>query len=174
MFLTLTIDDALANFFDRRRIIDSLDATAAQGASRWGAYVRRTARTSIRKARRQRLTELTPDERRRFRIREEYAQRQGRPKPKLPFLPSEPGEPPRSVTGLLKDFLFFAYDPQRRSVVVGPAKLNGGSGAPQILEEGGFATFPTGKRVYIRQREYMGPAFEKNIHHLPRMLALGK
>src|SRR5262245_52774098 len=53
---------------------------------------------------------------------------------------SKPGAPPHSHTGLLKRFLFFSYDSAQRSVVVGPAKLNRGSGAPKVLEHGGRAT----------------------------------
>ena len=35
-----------------------------------------------------------------------------------------PGEPPSSHTGLLRRFIFFGYDRERRSVVIGPARLN--------------------------------------------------
>lgn len=61
--------------------------------------------------------------------------------------PSEPGQPPKSRTGILKDFIYFAWDPARRSVVIGPAKTNQvffkNSGkpvsgtAPEVLEYGG-------------------------------------
>ncbi len=178
MMMKLSIKEAKAGFFDRDAVIDQVDKTAAQGASRWGAFVRRTARTSIRKARRKTMAELTTDERQRFRIYESLNRRgelHGQSKPKLPLASSKPGEPPRSIRGDLKQFLFFAYDPERRSVVVGPAKLNGKQGnAPQVLEEGGYAVTHRGERVRIEERPYMDPAFDKNIHALPRMLALGK
>lgn len=61
--------------------------------------------------------------------------------------PSQPGNPPKSRTGVLKDFIFFAWDPTARTVVIGPAKTNQvffkGSGqpvsgtAPEVLEYGG-------------------------------------
>ena len=61
--------------------------------------------------------------------------------------PSKPGSPPKSHAGTLKDFLFFAYEPSRRSVVIGPAKTNqvffDGDGqpvsgtVPEVLEFGG-------------------------------------
>lgn len=61
--------------------------------------------------------------------------------------PSNPGQPPKSRTGVLKDFLFFAYEPSRRTVVVGPAKTNQvffkrsgkpiSGTAPEVLEYGG-------------------------------------
>ena len=52
---------------------------------------------------------------------------------------SAPGKPPSSHTGLLKRFIFFAYDLNSRSVVIGPERLPGsGYGeAPSILEYGG-------------------------------------
>ena len=37
---------------------------------------------------------------------------------------SRPGEPPRSHTGILKRFLFFALQPATTSVFVGPIKTN--------------------------------------------------
>lgn len=60
---------------------------------------------------------------------------------------SVPGQPPTSRTGILRNFLFFAYDPSQRSVVIGPAKTNqvffDGNGqpvtgtVPEVLEYGG-------------------------------------
>lgn len=37
---------------------------------------------------------------------------------------SAPGQPPSSHVGLLKNFIFFSFDPIPKSVVVGPEKLN--------------------------------------------------
>lgn len=52
---------------------------------------------------------------------------------------SKPGDPPYSHTGLLKNFIFFSYDPHQKSVIVGPEKLTrrGAEGAPKALEYGG-------------------------------------
>lgn len=59
---------------------------------------------------------------------------------------SRPGEAPTSHTGLLREHIYFALDPNRRSLVVGPLRfnqlsLNGAgfvSGAvPRVLEHGG-------------------------------------
>lgn len=44
---------------------------------------------------------------------------------------SRPGEPPSSHTGVLKRFIYFVYDPVRKTVVVGPAKTN------QLFHRGG-------------------------------------
>jgi len=60
---------------------------------------------------------------------------------------NQPGKPPSSHEGTLKRFLFFAYEPDRESVVIGPAKTNqvffGNDGrpvsgtTPEVLEHGG-------------------------------------
>ena len=83
--------------------------------------------------------------------------------------PSRPGQPPSSHTGLLRGFIFFAFDPGMQSAVIGPEKLNSISGynyakpmygaVPEILEHGGMffvdevlfdpATFYRGKHKGI-------------------------
>lgn len=84
---------------------------------------------------------------------------------------SKPGKPPKSRTGLLKDFIFFAYDSHDRSVVIGPARLNKpkpehstAQTVPELLEFGGQASvMERGRdvRVTYAARPYMGPALEK-------------
>lgn len=81
---------------------------------------------------------------------------------------SVPGKPPKSHTGLLKDFIYFVYEPRSRSVVVGPAKLNKPGLAPATLEHGGTTTIVkrvhgkrTHKNVRIAARPYAKPALDK-------------
>ena len=58
---------------------------------------------------------------------------------------SKPGQPPKSHSGILKKFLYFAFDFSSRSVVVGPALTNQtvanqravGTTIPGVLESGG-------------------------------------
>jgi hypothetical protein len=130
-------------FFDRRAVHRSADRATRRVLSRFGAFVRRTAKSSIRKRKR----------------------------------PSAPGKPPSSHTGLLKRFIFFGYEPNRRSVVIGPARLNQKIGdAPHALEHGGVSTVVEGlrgkrrkRRVRIAARPFMGPAFEKERPGLPAL-----
>jgi hypothetical protein len=89
---------------------------------------------------------------------------------------SKPGQPPYKHTGYLARFLYFAYEPKRNTVVIGPALLNqvqSKGTAPLALEEGGKSTKITrdysGERmqfkreqVNIRKRPYMGPAYQAN------------
>lgn len=89
---------------------------------------------------------------------------------------STPGSPPHGHIGLLRKYIFFSWDNDRRSVVVGPAKLNGraSSDAPKALEYGG--TFIRQTRTGTRAarypaRPFMGPAFDANEPKLPGMWA---
>ena len=135
-------------FFDRPAVLGAVDKATRRVLSKFGAYVRRTARQSIRK-------------------------RKGI---------SKPGHPPSSHTGLLKQFIFFAYEPNRRSVVIGPERLGGRGEAPPALEYGGPShtidyLYPGGnsrrrkvhRPITVRPRPYMGPAFAKETPTLPQM-----
>lgn len=89
---------------------------------------------------------------------------------------SEPGKPPTNRIGTLKKLIFFTYDTNRKSVVIGPMKFGKGE-APKALEEGGTITVevPTierrngvrriksikRERTTIKNRPYMKPAFDK-------------
>jgi hypothetical protein len=97
---------------------------------------------------------------------------------------SQAGEGPTNQTGLLREFIFFAFSPQigggLGGVVVGPAKLGGRESdeTPKVLEFGGTVLLPvyrkTGRKtawgndereragdriVRIAPRPYMMPAF---------------
>jgi len=127
-------------FFDSPKVIRAVDKSTRRVLSRFGAYVRRTAKQSIRKRKKA----------------------------------SAPGTPPSSHTGLLKRFIFFGYDRQKDSVVIGPTRLteNNRGEAPSILEYGGRTTVQGRRkktRVRIRPRPFMGPAFEKEKPNLPSM-----
>lgn len=126
-------------FFDRQKVLNAVDVATRKVLSRFGAFVRTAAKSSIRKRR----------------------------------AVSAPGSPPSSHTGLLKKFIFFGYDPDRKSVVIGPERLNQkNTDAPHTLEYGGMTTIEirTAKRqVRIVPRPYMGPAFEQEKPKLPAM-----
>ena len=136
-------------FFDRKAVAGAVGKATRRVLSRFGAFVRRGAKSSIRKRKRT----------------------------------SAPGEPPSSHTGLLKRLIYFGYDRQRRSVVIGPQRLNQKVGdAPAALEYGGSVSAPLRRdetrlprrsqrrrRVKIKARPYMGPAFQKERPKLPAM-----
>ncbi len=85
---------------------------------------------------------------------------------------SKPGRPPFSHTGVLKRFIYFGYDSDRRSVVIGPVIAPGKLGkAPAALEHGGKVSLPTGNKTEIAPRPFMQPAFEKEIKLVPKIWA---
>ena len=134
-------------FFDRKRVVDATDRATRRVLSKFGAFVRQTAKRSIRRRKR----------------------------------PSRPGQPPSSHVGLLKRRIFFGYDRDKQSVVIGPAPINASGGrspygdttVPELLEEGGRVRRRESggqtKTLHYRPRPFMGPAFEKEQPKLPAM-----
>jgi hypothetical protein len=129
-------------FFSAKAVKKAVDRTTRRVFAKFGAFVRQTAKQSIRKRNK----------------------------------PSQPGSPPSSHTGLLNKFIWFGYDPAKRSVVIGPAQLsqNNRGEAPSLLEYGGMGMVKRkGKRTKarIRARPFMGPAFAKEQKQLPALWA---
>jgi len=143
------LDKAKSMFFDRKTVMRSVDRATRRVLSKFGSYVRTSAKSSIRKRKRV----------------------------------SAPGQPPSSHTGLLKKFIFFAYEPDEKNVVIGPIRLSRKPGqAPDALEHGGQTTISRrrwrrGRRVTVTKkkriaaRPFMGPAFEREKPKLPAMWA---
>ena len=140
--ISLTVKAAKSNFFDRPKVTGAVDAAARKGLSRFGAFVRRRAQTSIRKRR----------------------------------AVSEPGSPPSGHVGTLRKLIFFSYDADRKSVVIGPTLLRDGSRVPSLLEYGGdgpaVRTAGGGTRATrYRARPFMGPAFREEAEKAPGLWA---
>ncbi len=137
--IALKLDAFKAGFFDRKAIQSKVDAASRRVFSKFGAFVRQRARTSIRR-------------------------KKGKSAPA--------GSPPYSHTGLLRKFIFFAWDASRESVVIGPALLSGRPSAPtipEVLEHGGSERAPRGGTTRYAARPFMVPAFEAEKPRLPQM-----
>ena len=123
-------------FFDRNTIRRKVDTRTRKVLSKFGSFVRRSARHSIRPSKRT----------------------------------SPPGRPPFSHSGKLRRNIFFVYDPNRRSVVIGPVIFPKKSGrALPALEYGGRSDTEDGSIVRIRPRPFMGPAFQANLPVVPSL-----
>jgi hypothetical protein len=138
----ITLNAAKGNFFDRQKVINATDRATRSVLSRFGAFVRTRARTSMRK-------------------------RKG---------VSAPGSPPHAHVGLIRKLLFFVYEPERKTVVIGPTLINTARKnptVPELLEEGGEVVIErrdgTRERAKYRARPYMGPAAATELPKLPAM-----
>jgi len=159
-------------FFDRQRVISALSAIELRVYETFGAFTRRDARKSMRKARRKKKNELSKDELIAFEVRERLFKQGEIPRPKRPFAPAAPGKPPRVITGVLKKFILFNYSPRSKSVVIGPTPTSQiALDAPRVLEEGGAikSSIPIYNGKIMKPRPYMKPAFDKNLKVLDRI-----
>lgn len=170
-----SIEEMKENFFDREKVDKSLDAPSKRTLSKWSLYAKRTAKKSLKRAKRAKLADLPPERQRAFRIRKAIAKRKKEPKPTLPDATSDPGKPPllharthkKGKTGgkgdsPLKTLIFNAYDPKSRSAVAGPVAFNTTRGkATKALEYGGRAKVRTltKSRKKKRQKGHRAKAF---------------
>ena len=82
---------------------------------------------------------------------------------------ARPGEPPSSHTGLLRRFIYFGYERESESVVVGPVPFPGRqpygprTTVPEVLETGGTVTAAEDGEQVTRNypgHPFMSPALE--------------
>lgn len=155
--LSLTLKAAKSNFFDRNKVKDAMTAAAHRVLSRFGAYVRQRAKTSLRYRERSSLPGNPPSAHRTM-LRRRTNKKTGT----------------RTVQAVspLRELILFAYDSTRHSVVIGPALLRAGSKVPSVLEYGGVGEVrdPITRRVRkatFAPRPYMRPAFDEELKLLP-------
>ena len=126
-------------FFNKKAVTRKVDRTTRKVLSKFGAFVRRTARSSIRKRKKVAPPGSPP------------SSHTGLLKKFIFF-----GYDPRNESVVI--------GPAQLS-----QKGRGGPpGAPQLLEHGGASKIGK-KRVRYRPRPFMGPAFEKEQPQLPAM-----
>jgi hypothetical protein len=86
---------------------------------------------------------------------------------------ASPGQPPRTHEGSLRRLIWFSWDPNTRSVVIGPVPYKKGD-APRLLEFGGTVTRKVhGKSRVLRYHKFpsMGPALDAEMPNLPKAWA---
>ena len=137
----------VTTFFDKPAVTNAVDEATRRVLSRFGAFVRRTARQSIRRPLMKRVADLTDAEKARYR-------KTGR----RPKASAKRGKPPRNQTGKLKDNIFFTYNDVHQFVDIGPAKFPGFD-RMGALEHGGM-TKARGRMVRVEEHPFMGPAYK--------------
>lgn len=162
----MKINQAKAGFFTSEAVMKAVDKQTRSILMRVGGLIKVTAQRSMRPAKQKSLGDMTDKERKTFEIRQREWQkgdRQGK-KPRRPLASSKPGEPPRTITKLLRKHTYFVYEPEKNGVVIGPARLNKPGLAPEVLEFGGTAQVGKAnpKTIQVKARPFMGPAYEEN------------
>lgn len=129
-----SVHAAKASFFDRDAIIKLMDKTTHKALSRFGAFVRQRDRTSMRY--------------------KDGSSAPGSPphahKTMTRNKTNKAGVTKRTSSSPLRDFTFFAYDRQMKSVIIGPALTNQvffdrdrkpvKGTVPEVIEYGGAIT----------------------------------
>lgn len=144
----------LSTFFDRQAVLDQLTPAETEILSKFGAFVRQRAMTSIRKANKKGTPSSpgTPP-----RSHDKYTKGGGR------------------AEHLLRKLMFFGYDRSTRSTVIGPAVINKPTGAPGLCEFGGTVSRPkaSGRFVTVTypKRPYMRPALEREKPKFPQLFS---
>lgn len=134
-----------SQFFDASKVRDDADRKHAKVQAKFGAFVRRRMKSSLR-----------------------Y-----RKKPSAPGQPPSARRDPRyGGKSPLRELIFFSRDPATNSVVIGPLAF--GTRRAGTLEKGGPATVRAGrgrtKTVTIRPRPFVKPAGDAEAKNFPELL----
>ena len=146
----LSFDAFKGSFFDRSKIETPVQRMWKRQLSRFGAFVRQRAKTSIRYRKKPSEPGQPPT-----------AHRTSRRK----HVNKKTGVVKIRPVSLLREFIFFAYDQPANTVVIGPAllrgvKRQGSQTVPELLEYGGSVVGPRGTMRY-EPRPFMRPADAK-------------
>lgn len=134
-------------FFDGKAVTDALAPAVKKALSKFGAFVRQRSKSSLK-----------------------YGTGTGAPG-KPPVVHASKGftrkRTKKGVTTAqpaspLRELIFFGYDPDKMSVVIGPALGGPRTGAPAALEAGGKAAGVPGAKP-VAPHPYMRPAFEAEL-----------
>ncbi len=132
-----------ASFFDSKPVVSMMDRKTRKVFSKFGAFVRVKARSLVNK------------------------------KGGKKNVSAMPGDPPRRHVGTLRRGIFFSYEMSKKSVVIGPVVLGGGSAQNLMaLDQSGSVIIQGQKkqrRVFIKARPFMMPAYEEEQPKLSAM-----
>lgn len=148
-------------FFDRKSVTSAFDRAGIQALSKFGAFVRRRDKSSLK-------------------------YRKGGSRPGSPphvharggFTRTKKvkGVATKQAASPLRELTFFGYDSQARSVVIGPAIFKSRVGAgkvPRVVEEGGVGPYLSHGKILQKMnapRPHLRPAFQKELPMLAGLL----
>lgn len=138
-------------FFDRAAVADQVPPAVRRALSKFGAFVRRRAQKSLVYGTGKSAPGLPPTVH-----RSASFTRRKRANGGVKLKPSSP----------LRELLFFAFDPVRQSVAIGPAIGSAPTGGPERTEHGGSGTVLHHRRRVAANwpaRPFMRPAFSAEL-----------
>lgn len=149
-------------FFDKENVTRALDRGAARALGRFGVYVQREDKKSLKYAKVKSLPGRPPTVHRSPSFTRKKKNRKGGTR--------------RQMVSPLRELTFYGYDPSQRSVVIGPevfrrSKVGGGK-VPRVIEEGGTGPVKSGGRITVGRyspRPHTGPAFRRKLPMLPAL-----
>jgi hypothetical protein len=153
-------------FFDRDKVKSAVDKATRDNLSKGAAYIRRSARESIKDRASGRSAPGQPP----------YSH-VGAKRRKFNRLRKAAGLDPVKGGFQGVKHILFGFDPTARSVIIGPISNRKGT-VTHVLEFGGSESvkqFRKGraetKTIYIAPHPYMGPALRKEAFNLPKLWA---
>jgi len=171
MSVGATFDVKMQQRFLDREFADAVSPMMRRFFTRAGGAIRKTARQSLRKARRKKTSEMSKSERIALaRWKDRYAAGKTQLKPVRPQISSRPGQIPLihpKPQSLLKERIFFALARDRESVVIGPELVGRNR---RLKRSGDFTTL----EQLEESRPFMAPAFDLILPHLPAYLQQAK
>ena len=160
--LDLVIGGQQAVFFSDQKIKSLADKGQRKSLSQCGAYTATTAKQSLRYVGKKNAAASAPAGRPPFARRSERFRRKTTNK--------KTGVSKDRATSPLKELIFFGFDPQRKSVVIGPIQFRGAARksylVPTALEKGASVQVRLGGRrvrARIAPHPFMAPALKKNL-----------
>lgn len=135
-----------SQFFTAAGVADGVDAGTRKALSKFGAFVRRRAKSALKYKDGPARPGRPPHVHRSATFKRKGKGGKKKPQPVSP----------------LRELIFFSYDKATKSVIIGPAIGGSRSGAPEKLEKGG-TTRVNGRTVTIRPRPTMEPAFRVEL-----------
>lgn len=154
------VDQAKGMFFDRKAVTDSITKDEKKRLTQFGAGVRKAAQKSIKMGVGSAPAGQPP-----------HGHASGMKVRKS----KSTGKVREQKVSLLREFLYFVFERENRSVIIGPARLNNVTGdAPAALEAGGpsvIKSFGNLKSVTIKPHPYMQPAFDAELPKVPSLWA---
>ena len=151
MAFEFTLKELKDGFFDTNAVMSAAEKEYRKAAARFGAFTRRRMKSSLK---------YKPGESKPGQPPHVHRNTRNYTRPKK----AKDGTTTRQQVSPLRELIFFAFDKETESVVIGPVKFGGQGGpVPGLLEQGGAGTFKASrsgerKRGVWSARPFVKPA----------------